>query len=169
MSTIAGNGHKGRSSVPISLTVNGDATELEVDTRDTLAWVLRERLGLTGTKIGCDVQVCGACAVLADGEVVSACTVLAWQVANRAVTTIEGLAQGGELHPVQRSFIEHGGLQCGFCTPGMVMTTLALLDENPSPTATEIRQYLAGNLCRCTGYQSIVSSVLDAVAEGGGG
>jgi carbon-monoxide dehydrogenase small subunit len=168
MSAIARNGHEGRSNVHLSLVVNGEPIEVEVAARDTLAWVLREKLGLTGTKIGCDMQVCGACAVLVDGEVVSACTVLAWQVDNRAVTTIEGVAESGELHPVQRSFIAHGGMQCGFCTPGMVMTTLALLEEKPSPTAAEIKEYLAGNLCRCTGYQSIVNSVLDAVAEGGG-
>jgi carbon-monoxide dehydrogenase small subunit len=149
------------------LKVNGQETDLEVDARDSLASVLRERLGLTGTKVGCDMQVCGACSVLLDGEVVSACTVLAWQVGVRAITTIEGVADNGDLHLVQRSFIENGGMQCGFCTPGMIMTTLALLQEIPSPTAAEIRDYLGGHLCRCTGYESVVSAVLGAGVKRG--
>jgi carbon-monoxide dehydrogenase small subunit len=167
VSAVTGNEQEGRSTLPILLKVNGDEIHLDVDARDSLASVLRERLGLTGTKVGCDLQVCGACSILLDGEVVSACTVLAWQVGVRAVTTIEGVADNGELHPVQRSFIENGGMQCGFCTPGMIMTTLALLQENPSPNPAEIKDYLGGNLCRCTGYESVVAAVLDAGARRG--
>ncbi len=156
---------EGQRSLTVSVFVNGDPVQVEVETRDSLAWVLRDRLGLTGTKIGCDVQVCGACTVLVDGVPVSSCTVLFWQVDGKEVTTIEGVADGDRLDPIQTSFIEHGGLQCGFCTPGMVLATRALLAENPAPDAEEVRNYLGGNLCRCTGYQLIVESVLAARAE----
>jgi carbon-monoxide dehydrogenase small subunit len=135
---------------------------LEVEASDSLAWVLRDRLGLTGTKIGCDMQVCGACTVLVDGVPVSSCTVLLWQVEGKEVTTIEGVSEGTELHPIQRSFIEHGGLQCGFCTPGMVLAARALLAEVATPTAQQVIDYMGGNLCRCTGYQLIVESVVAA-------
>jgi aerobic carbon-monoxide dehydrogenase small subunit len=155
----------GQRSVSVSLSVNGSPVRVEVETRDTLAWVLRDRLGLTGTKIGCDVQVCGACTVLVDGAPVSSCTILFWQVEGKEVTTIEGVADGSQLDPIQTSFIEHGGLQCGFCTPGMVLATRALLAENPAPNSREVRDYLGGNLCRCTGYQLIVESVLAARAR----
>ena len=162
---VAGTGGQcsdGQLALGVSLSVNGDPVRLEVEARDSLAWVLRDRLGLTGTKIGCDVQVCGACTVLVDGVPVSSCTVLFWQVDGREVTTIEGVADGASLDRIQTSFIENGGLQCGFCTPGMVMATRALLQENPAPDSQQVRDYLGGNLCRCTGYQMIVESVLAA-------
>jgi carbon-monoxide dehydrogenase small subunit len=157
----------GQRTLTVSLTVNGRLVRLDVEARDSLAWGLRDGLGLTGTKIGCDMQVCGACTVLVNGAPVSSCTILVWQVEGKDVTTIEGLARGTELHPIQRSFVEHGGLQCGFCTPGMVLATHALLEEVPRPTKQQVIDYLGGNLCRCTGYQLIVESVLAAV-EGSG-
>lgn len=153
----------GQRSLNVPLSVNGSPVQLDVAANDSLAFALRDGLGLTGTKIGCDMQVCGACTVLVDGEPVSACTVLVWQVEGREVTTIEGLAEGGVLHPIQRSFIEHGGLQCGFCTPGMVLASYALLNEVPDPTTQQVIDYLGGNLCRCTGYQLIVESVIAGV------
>ena len=146
----------------ISLTVNGARKEVEVEPRDLLVYVLRERLGLAGTNVGCDTSSCGACTVLLEGESVKSCTVLGVQADGLEVTTIEGLATDGELHPVQRAFHEQHGLQCGYCTPGMVMATVSLLEENPSPTEQEIREALEGNLCRCTGYHNIVQAVLAA-------
>jgi aerobic carbon-monoxide dehydrogenase small subunit len=128
---------------------------------------LREAARLTGTKVGCDTSSCGACTVLVDGESVKSCTMLAAQAEGREVTTIEGLASDGELHPVQRAFHEHHGLQCGFCTPGMVMAAVSLLEENPNPTEHDVRFGLEGNLCRCTGYHNIVKAVLAAAAETG--
>jgi aerobic carbon-monoxide dehydrogenase small subunit len=143
----------------IAITVNGDRREAEVEPRQLLVYFLREGLGLTGTTVGCDTSSCGACTVLLDGESVKSCTVLAVQADGSDVTTIEGLAQNGNLHPVQEAFHVHHGLQCGYCTPGMVMATVSLLAEHPSPTEEEIRHALEGNLCRCTGYQNIVKAV----------
>ena len=146
----------------ISLTVNGATTELEVEPRELLVYVLRERLGLTGTTVGCDTSSCGACTVLVGGESVKSCTVLGVQADGLDVTTIEGLAENGALHPVQQAFHEQHGLQCGYCTPGMVMATVSFLEENPSPSEEEIRVALEGNLCRCTGYHNIVRAVQTA-------
>ena len=143
----------------ISLTVNGTRREVDVEPRELLVYVLRERLGLTGTNVGCDTSSCGACTILVEGESVKSCTMLAVQADGLELTTIEGLAQNGDLHPVQRAFHEQHGLQCGFCTPGMIMATVSLLAENPRPTEKEIRESLEGNLCRCTGYHNIVRSV----------
>ncbi|MFL5766766.1 MAG: (2Fe-2S)-binding protein [Actinomycetota bacterium] len=149
----------------VRVTVNGAAHEADVEPRTLLVSFLRETLGLTGTNIGCDTTSCGACTVLLDGESVKSCTVLAAQANGSEITTIEGLAEAEELHPVQAAFRRNHGLQCGFCTPGMVMASVALLKENPSPTEEEIRRGLEGNLCRCTGYHNIVSAVLDAAGS----
>jgi carbon-monoxide dehydrogenase small subunit len=143
----------------IIVTVNGQEHSLDVESRLLLAHFLRERLGLTGTHVGCDTTSCGACTVLVDGVPVKSCTHFAVQVDGREVKTVEGLAQGGQLHPIQEGFHEEHGLQCGFCTPGMMLTTLALLEENPDPSEEEIRWALSGNICRCTGYQNIVNAV----------
>jgi carbon-monoxide dehydrogenase small subunit len=148
----------------IRLTVNGLTHEAEVEPRQALVYFLRDQLGLTGTNVGCDTSSCGACTVLLDGESVKSCTVLAVQADAHDVTTIEGLATNGELHPLQQAFHEHHALQCGYCTPGMVMAAVSILRENPSPTEEEVRHALEGNLCRCTGYHNIVKAVL-AVAE----
>jgi carbon-monoxide dehydrogenase small subunit len=143
----------------IAVTVNGQRREAEVEPRELLVYFLRERLGLTGTNVGCDTSSCGACTVLLGGESVKSCTLLAVQADGREVTTIEGLARNGGLHPLQEAFHVHHGLQCGYCTPGMVMAAVSLLEENPSPSEDEIRHALEGNLCRCTGYQNIVKAV----------
>ena len=143
----------------ITVTVNGEARSAEVETRLLLVHFLRETLGLTGTHQGCDTTHCGACTVLLDGVPVKSCTVLAVQADGREITTVEGLQRGAELHPIQVAFREEHGLQCGFCTPGMMLTSVALLQENPAPTDEEIRWALSGNICRCTGYQNIVKSV----------
>ena len=148
----------------IAVTVNGARREAEVEPRELLVYFLREGLDLTGTVVGCDTTSCGACTVLLDGESVKSCTVLAVQADGREVTTIEGLAENGKLHPVQQAFHQHHGLQCGFCTPGMVMATVSLLEEHPDPSEEEIRHLLEGNLCRCTGYQNIVKAVKAAAA-----
>jgi carbon-monoxide dehydrogenase small subunit len=147
---------------PVSVTVNGIVRAAEVETRLLLVHFLRQRLGLTGTHIGCDTTSCGACTVLLDGVPVKSCTVFAVQADGRAVTTVEGLAPAGGLHPIQAAFREEHGLQCGFCTPGMMLTAAALLDENPAPSEQEIRWALSGNICRCTGYQTIVAAVRSA-------
>ncbi|GAB4230296.1 MAG: (2Fe-2S)-binding protein [Methyloligellaceae bacterium] len=144
----------------ISLTVNGNPVSLEVEPRTLLATLLREGLGLTGTHVGCDTSQCGACVVHVDGAPVKSCTMLAVQAEGSEITTIEGLAPEGELHPMQEAFRDHHGLQCGFCTPGMVMTSVALARDNPELTEEEVRQGLEGNLCRCTGYQNIIRAVL---------
>jgi carbon-monoxide dehydrogenase small subunit len=146
----------------ISFTVNGETREVDVEPRELLVYVLRERLGLTGTNVGCDTSSCGSCTVLLDGESVKSCTVLGVQADGLEVTTIEGLARDGELHPVQRAFHEQHGLQCGYCTPGMIMAAVSLLKEQPSPSEAEIREGLEGNLCRCTGYHNIVRAVQSA-------
>jgi carbon-monoxide dehydrogenase small subunit len=149
----------------ITLTVNGRRHEVEVEPRDLLAYVLRETLGLTGTNIGCDTSSCGACTIHINGESVKSCTVLAVQADGQEITTIEGLANGAELHPMQTAFTEHHALQCGYCTPGMIMAAVSLLNDNPSPSEDEIRHGLEGNLCRCTGYQNIVKAI-QAAASG---
>jgi carbon-monoxide dehydrogenase small subunit len=148
----------------IAITVNDMQHELDVEPRELLVYVLRERLGLTGTNVGCDTTSCGACTVLLDGESVKSCTVLAVQADGRAVTTIEGLAENGRMHPMQQAFHEQHGLQCGYCTPGMVMAAVSLLREHPDPSEQEIRKALEGNLCRCTGYVNIVKAVRQAAA-----
>ena len=153
-------------SLSITLTVNGAQRAVELDDpRVTLLDLLRERLGLTGTKKGCDRGQCGACTVLLDGQVIKSCTTLAVQVDGASLTTIEGLAPRGALHPVQQAFWEEHGLQCGYCTPGMVLSAYALLQENPAPDELTIRHALEGNLCRCTGYHNIVRSVQAAAAK----
>jgi aerobic carbon-monoxide dehydrogenase small subunit len=154
--------------VRISMTVNGAPEEHDAEPRTLLVQYLREAAGLTGTKVGCDTSSCGACTVLLDGESVKSCTMLAAQADGASVTTIEGLAHDGHLHPVQQAFHEHHGLQCGFCTPGMVMAAVSLLEEIPSPTEQDVRLGLEGNLCRCTGYHNIVQSVLAAAAASSG-
>jgi carbon-monoxide dehydrogenase small subunit len=151
-------------SEPLTLVVNGEERSLEVEDRSLLVHALRDGLGLTGAHIGCDTSQCGACTVLLDGRAVKSCTVLARQAEGRDVTTIEGLAPDGGLHPLQRAFVEHHGLQCGFCTPGVILTAADLLARNGSPTDEEIRHALRGNLCRCTGYQGIVESIRAAGA-----
>jgi carbon-monoxide dehydrogenase small subunit len=143
----------------ITVTVNGQEHSLEVESRLLLVHFLREKLGLTGTHVGCDTTSCGACTVLVDGVPIKSCTHFAVQVDGRAVKTVEGLANGAELHPVQQGFHEEHGLQCGFCTPGMMLVSAALLEENADPTEEEIRWALSGNICRCTGYQNIVNAV----------
>ena len=150
----------------VSITVNGEPREAEVEPRRLLVYFLREDLGLTGTNVGCDTSSCGACTVLVDGESVKSCTVFAVQADGSDVTTIEGLARDGELHPVQQAFHETHALQCGYCTPGFVMAAVSLLKENPSPTEEQIREGLEGNLCRCTGYHNIVKAV-EAAARAG--
>jgi aerobic-type carbon monoxide dehydrogenase small subunit (CoxS/CutS family) len=149
-------------TVPVSFTLNGKLQELDVEPHELLLDVIRDRLGLTGAKRSCDVQVCGACTLLVDGRPVSACTTLAFEVRGRSVMTIEGLAENGKLHPLQQAFIEHGGFQCGFCTPGMILAAKALLDENPRPTEEELKHFMHGNICRCTGYKKIIESIMAA-------
>ncbi len=153
---------------PIQITVNGVIRQAEVEPRMLLVHFLREELGLTGTKVGCDTSQCGACVVTMDGNAVKACTCLAVQADGAQVTTIEGLATNDNLHPLQEAFWNNHGLQCGFCTPGMIMSAVELLERNPHPTAEQVRDGLQGNLCRCTGYHNIVKSVL-AAAEAMGG
>jgi carbon-monoxide dehydrogenase small subunit len=148
----------------VSLAVNGVRHELDLEPRELLVYVLRERLGLTGTNVGCDTSSCGACTVLLNGESVKSCTVLGVQADGVELTTIEGLATNGDLHPIQQAFHEAHGLQCGYCTPGMVMATASLLADNADPTEEQIRHALEGNLCRCTGYHNIVEAVRSAAA-----
>jgi carbon-monoxide dehydrogenase small subunit len=151
----------------LAFTLNGAACRVEVEPRELLIDVLRDRLGLTGTKRSCDVEVCGACTVLVDGLPASSCTTLAVEVDGREVLTIEGLGRDGRLDPVQRAFVEHGALQCGFCTPGMVLAVKALLALDPAPDEAEIRHFLRGNLCRCTGYVKILDAVKSLIGSGG--
>ena len=143
----------------VAMTVNGERREADVEPRQLLVYFLREGLDLTGTTVGCDTSSCGSCTVLLDGESVKSCTVLAVQADGHEVMTIEGLTENGAFHPVQAAFHEHHGLQCGYCTPGMVLATVSLLEESPDPSEEEIRHALEGNLCRCTGYQNIVKAV----------
>ena len=149
----------------VSITINGSAQSHEVEPRTLLVHYIREQAKLTGTNIGCDTSSCGACTVHLDGEAAKSCTILAAQADGGAVTTIEGLATNGEMHPMQKAFMENHGLQCGYCTPGMVMAAIGLLNENPKPTDDEVRLGLEGNLCRCTGYHNIVKSVLAAAIK----
>ena len=149
--------------MPLTVTVNGALERLEIDTRQNLVGLLREQLGLTGTHVGCSTGNCGACTVVLDGKTVKSCCVLAADADGREVLTIESLSSGADdLHPIQQAFVANQGLQCGYCTPGMVLSALRLLEENPDPSEAEVRHAIAGNLCRCTGYQLIIESVLDA-------
>ncbi len=146
----------------IQMNVNGADRSADVEPRTLLVHFLREDLGLTGTNVGCDTSSCGACTIHVNGESVKSCTMLAVQADGQSLTTIEGLASGGQMHPMQQSFMENHGLQCGYCTPGMVMASVSFLKENPSPSEAEVREGLEGNLCRCTGYHNIVKAVLAA-------
>ncbi len=151
--------------VHVSTTVNGEVREFLCEPTETLSSVLRNSLGLTGTKEGCTTGDCGACSVLLDGALVCACLVLGAEAEGRSVETVEGVADGAQLHPVQQKLLEHAALQCGICTPGVVVASKALLEQNPDPSEEEVRYWLAGNLCRCTGYDKIIRAVLDAGAE----
>jgi len=153
------------SKLQVTTTINEDPVEFLTDPSMTLLDVLRDELHLTGSKEGCGSGDCGACSVIVDGRLVCSCLMLGAEAEGRRITTIEGLAQGGRLHPLQQKFLEHAALQCGFCTPGLLIAAKALLDANPDPTETEVRYWLAGNLCRCTGYDKIVRAVLDAAAD----
>ncbi len=153
------------SKIHVSTTVNGEPAEFLCEPQQTLLDALRNQLHLTGSKEGCGSGDCGACSVIVDGRLTCSCLVLAVEAEGHEVTTIEGIATGDELHPVQRKFLEHAALQCGFCTPGLIVAAKALLDRNPDPTETETRYWLAGNLCRCTGYDKVIRAVLDAAAE----
>jgi carbon-monoxide dehydrogenase small subunit len=148
----------------VSTTINGEAAEYLCEPQQTLLDVLRDVVGLTGSKEGCASGDCGACSVLIDGTLVCSCLVLGVEADGKSVTTVEGIAQGEKLHPVQQKFLEHAALQCGFCTPGLIVASKALLDANPNPTETEARYWLAGNLCRCTGYDKVIRAVMDAAA-----
>jgi len=153
------------SKTHVTATVNGDPVEFLIDARATLLDALRDELDLTGSKEGCGSGDCGACSVILDGRLTCSCLVLAAEVEGRRIETIEGMAQGGRLHPLQQKFLEHAALQCGFCTPGLLIAAKALLDANPDPTETQARYWLAGNLCRCTGYDKVIRAVMDAAAE----
>ena len=161
MATAASR-HSDGQIITVSFTLNGRLQEIDVEPHELLLDVVRDRLGLTGAKRSCDVEVCGACTLLVDGRPVSACTTLAFEVRGRSVMTIEGLADNGKLHPLQQAFIEHGGFQCGFCTPGMILASKALLDENPNPSEEELKHFMHGNICRCTGYKKIIESIMAA-------
>ena len=156
------------AKIPITVTINGQAHQAEVDPRLLLVHFIREDVGLTGTKIGCDTSQCGACVVMMNGSTVKSCTCLAVQADGADIMTIEGLATNGDLHPIQEAFWDNHGLQCGYCTSGMIMTVVELLQRNPHPTSEQVRAGLEGNLCRCTGYQNIVKSVLAAAEKMGG-
>jgi carbon-monoxide dehydrogenase small subunit len=156
------------AAVPIEVTVNGVKHEAVVEPRTLLVYFLRDDLNLTGTHVGCDTSQCGACTIQVNGRAVKSCTILAVQANGAEITTVEGLARDGALHPVQEGFREKHGLQCGYCTPGMIMTGVSLLEENPNPTEAEIRHALEGNLCRCTGYVNIVDSIRWAAEKMGG-
>ena len=149
-------------AISVSFTLNGRPQQIEVEPYELLLDVVRDRFGLTGAKRSCDVQVCGACSLLVDGRPISACTTLALEVRGKSVLTIEGLADDGRLHPLQQAFIDHGGFQCGFCTPGMILSAKALLDENPEPSEEELKHFMHGNICRCTGYKKIIESIMAA-------
>jgi carbon-monoxide dehydrogenase small subunit len=155
--------------IPIRLDVNGKIREVRVRVHWTLLYVLREELGLAGPKLACGSGECGACTVLMDGKAVPSCLVLAAQAEGKKIITIEGLADGLKLHPLQEAFVKHGATQCGFCTPGMILSAKALLDENPCPTEEDVREAIAGNLCRCTGYSDIVEAIMDAASKMKGG
>ena len=147
----------------IELKINGDSYELLVSPNQTLLEALRENLGLMGTKRGCDLGACGACTVLVDGDAALSCVMLAVDAAGREILTIEGLSEGDQLHPLQKAFVEKGGLQCGFCTPGMILTAKSILDEEPNPTEAIVKKNMSGNLCRCTGYTKVIEAVMSVV------
>ena len=149
----------------VTTTINGEPVEFLCETQQTMLDTLRDVLGLTGSKEGCASGDCGACTIICDGKIVCSCLMLGVEAEGKTITTIEGIAQGDHLHPVQQKFLEHAALQCGFCTPGLLMAAKALLDSNPEPTETEARYWLAGNLCRCTGYDKVIRAVMDAAAE----
>ena len=149
----------------VTTTINGEPSEFLCETQQTMLDTLRDVLGLTGSKEGCASGDCGACTIILDGKIVCSCLMLGVESEGKKITTIEGIAQGDHLHPVQQKFLEHAALQCGFCTPGFIVATKALLDANPNPTETEARYWLAGNLCRCTGYDKIIRAVMDAAAD----
>jgi aerobic carbon-monoxide dehydrogenase small subunit len=151
--------------VHVTTTLNGNAVEFLCETRQTLLQILRDELHLTGTKEGCATGDCGACSVTVDGRLMCSCLFLGVEAQGKSITTIEGMAEGEKLHPLQRKFLEHAALQCGICTPGVLVAAKSLLERNPDPTETEVRYWLAGNLCRCTGYNKIIEAVLDAAAE----
>ena len=153
------------SKIHVTTKVNGDAVEFLADPRETLLDCLRDHVGLTGSKEGCGTGDCGACSVTLDGTLVCSCLVLGVEAEGRDIATIEGMSDGQDLHPLQRKFLEHAALQCGYCTPGILVAAKTLLEENPDPTEEEVRYWLAGNLCRCTGYDKIVRAVLDAAAD----
>lgn len=157
------------SKIHVSTSINGEAVEFLADAHESLLDALRNSLNLTGSKEGCGSGDCGACSVLVDGRLVCSCLMMAAEAGGHEITTIEGIAGNEKLHPIQQKFLEHAALQCGFCTPGFIVATKALLDKNPDPTESEIRYWLAGNLCRCTGYDKIVRAVQDAAAEMRGG
>ncbi|MFQ5851968.1 MAG: (2Fe-2S)-binding protein [Candidatus Binatia bacterium] len=154
--------------IPVHFRLNGQECHATVSPNELLIDFIRDRLGLTGTKRSCDIGICGACTVIIDGRAASSCSLFAFQIKGKDVLTIEGLARDGHMHPLQESFIECGGFQCGFCTPGMILLAKTLLDENPDPTPEEIRDYMDGNICRCTGYQMIVESIQCAAKKMGG-
>ncbi len=164
------NGRNNRhgESIPIELTVNGRRVSLDIPPQLTLLDLVRDRLSLKGAKRSCDLQVCGACTILVNGKAVSACTYLAYEARGAEVLTIEGLAEGNRLHPIQQAFIDNGAFQCGFCTPGMILAAKSLLDEVPRPSEEKVKEYMQGNICRCTGYRKIVEAILDAAGNTGG-
>jgi carbon-monoxide dehydrogenase small subunit len=155
-------------TIPIEFTVNGREVSLEIPPQLTLLDLLRDRLSLKGAKRSCDLQVCGACTILVDGKAVSSCTYLAYEARGADVLTIEGLADGNNLHPMQQAFIDNGAFQCGFCTPGMILAAKSLLDETPRPSEEKVKEYMEGNICRCTGYRKILEAILDAAGKSGG-
>jgi len=155
-------------TIPIELTVNGREVSLEIPPQMTLLDLLRDRLSLKGVKRSCDLQVCGACTNLVDGHAVSSCTYLAYEARGADVLTIEGLADGNTIHPMQQAFIDNGAFQCGFCTPGMILAAKSLLDETPRPSEEKVKEYMEGNICRCTGYRKILEAILDAAGKSGG-
>lgn len=156
----------GKSKHNVKINVNGQVYEVRVESRKSLLDLLRNELGLTGTKKGCDSGDCGACTVLMNGKPVNSCLVLAVEANEKDILTIEGLTGGSEIHPLQKAFINHGAVQCGYCTPGMILSAKALLDENPNPTEEEVKKAIAGNLCRCTGYKKIIEAILTASRQG---
>jgi carbon-monoxide dehydrogenase small subunit len=166
--TSAERGRGSSQALPLTLVVNGRELFLAVEPHLTLLDLLRDRLALKGAKRSCDLQVCGACTVLVDGRAVSSCTFLAYEAGGASVLTIEGMADGDRLHPLQQSFIDNGALQCGFCTPGMILSAKALLDEIPRPTEDQVKEYMKGNICRCTGYKKIAEAILAAAGAPAG-